>query len=282
MQVRHRRPPRFGRARPLQASRPRYQRPCRYEGPTVAGPIVSFMADDVAGPDATRHPNKMIRGQRGGKNCHCPVQVRGSSRLGDGSVALECDRSCVVTSRVPVSFEQRGAAAMIALFAVGFLAACGGGNGSAGGTLASGGTRTTPTRSTPTVTAPTRSTPTVTAPTRSTPTVTAPTPSTATVTESQTTTVVAVSPPPATTTVSGATTTSGVNPAAVAAAAAASQNDDESSSTQWGWIAFAILAVAVLIGGIVWWWRRRHSANAKTKTPGPGDPPEESPSALPD
>ena len=44
--------------------------------------------------------------------------------------------------------------------------------------------------------------------------------------------------------------------------------------------AFAILAAAVLIGGIVWWWRR-HSAQAKTKTPGPGDPPEESSSALP-
>ena len=248
----------------------------------MAGPFVSFMADDAAGPDVTRHPNKMICGQRVGKNCHAPVQLRGSSRLGDGSVALECDRSCVVTSRA-FSFDRGGAAAMIALFAVGFLAACGGGNGSAGGTLTSGGTRTTPTRSTPSVTAPTRSTPTVTAPTRSTPTVTAPTRSTATVTESQTTTVVAVTPPPATTTTTGATTTSGgVSPAAAAAAAAAAASqDDESSSTQWGWIAFGILAGAVLIGGIVWWWRRR-SANAKTKTPGPGDPPEGPSSALPD
>ena len=212
---------------------------------------------------ATRHPNRMICGQRVGTNCHAAVQLRGSSRLGDGSVAFECDRSCVVTSRAHFSFDRHGAAAMIALFAVGFLAACGGGNGSAGGTLTSGGTRTTPTRSTPTVTAPTRSTPTV--------------------TESQTTTVVAVTPPPATTTVSGTTTTSGVSPAAAAAAAAAaaSQNDDESDSTQWGWIAFAILAAAVLIGGIVWWWRR-HSAQAKTKTPGPGDPPDGSSSALPD
>ena len=221
MQVRHRRPPRFGRPRPLQASRPRYQRPCRYEGSDRGRPFASFMADDVAGPDATRHPNRMICGQRLGKHCHSPAQLRGSSRLGDGSVALECDRSCVVTSRA-FSFDRGGAAAMIALFAVGFLAACGGGNGSAGGTLTSGGTRTTPTRSTPSVTAPTRSTPTVTAPTRSTPTVTAPTRSTATVTESQTTTVVAVTPPPATTTTTGATTTSGgVSPAAAAAAAAA-------------------------------------------------------------
>ena len=190
----------------------------------------------------------------------------GSSCSGEGTVALECDRSCMVTSRA-FSFDRRGAAGMIALFAVGFLAACGGGNGSAGGT------RTTPTRSTPSVTTPTRSTPTVTASTRS----------TQTVTESQTTTVVAVTPPPATTTVSSATTTSGVSPAAAAAAAAAaaSQNE-ESSSTQWGWIAFGILAGAVLIGGIVWWWRR-HSAQAKTKTPGPGDPPEgPSSSPLPD
>ena len=277
MQVRHRRPPRFGRPRPLQASRPRYQRPCRYEGSDRGRPFASFVADDVAGPDARPHPNTMICV---GRNRHDAVQLRGSSRLGDGSVGLECDRSCVVTRRANFSFDRCGAAAMIALFAVGFLAACGGGNGSAGGTLTSGGTRTTPTRSTPTVTAPTRSTPTVTAPTRSTPTVTAPTRSTPTVTESQTTTVVAVTPPPVTTTTSGATTTSGVSPAAVAAAAAASQNDDESSSTQWGWIAFAILAAAVLIGGIVWWWRR-HSAQARTKTPGPGDPPEESSSALP-
>jgi hypothetical protein len=228
------------------------------------------MADDVAGPGATRHPNRMICGQRMAKSGHAAVQLRGSSRLGDRSVALECDRSCVVTSRAHFSFDRRGVAAMIAVFSVGFLAACGGGNGSAGGTLTSGGTRTTPTRSAPTVTAPTRSTPTVTAPTRSTPTVTA----------SQTTTVVAVTPPPATTTTSGATTTSGVSPAAVAAAAAASQ-DDEPDSTQWGWIAFAILAAAVLIGGIVWWWRRR-SAHSETKTPGPGDPPEGSSSALPD
>ena len=238
----------------------------------MAGPFVSFMADDAAGPDVTRHPNKMICGQRVGKNCHALVQLRGSSRSGDGSVELECDRSCVVTHRA-FSFDRGGAAAMIALFAVGFLAACGGGNGSAGGTLTSGGTRTTPTRSTPSVTAPTRSTPTVTAPTRS----------TATVTESQTTTVVAVTPPPATTTTTGATTTSGgVSPAAAAAAAAAAASqDDESSSTQWGWIAFGILAGAVLIGGIVWWWRRR-SANANTKTPGPGDPPQGPSSALPD
>jgi cell division septation protein DedD len=263
MQIRHRRPPRFGRPRPLQASpgtlpatvwlrrvRPRqavcelHGRPCRRTRRDA-----SPEEDDLQAAS--------------GQALSFPVQLRGSSRLGDGSLAVQCDRSCVVTSRAHFAFDRRGAAAAIALFGVGFLAACGGGNGSAGGTLTSGGTRTTPTRSTPTVTAPTRST--------------------ATVTESQTTTVVAVTPPPATTTTTGATTTSGgVSPAAAAAAAAAAASqDDESSSTQWGWIAFGILAGAVLIGGIVWWWRRR-SANANTKTPGPGDPPEGPSSAPPD
>ena len=77
------------------------------------------MADDVAGPGATRHPNRMIWGPAYGKSGHAAVQLRGSSRLGDGSVALECDRSCVVTSRAHFSFDGRGAAAMIALFSVG-------------------------------------------------------------------------------------------------------------------------------------------------------------------
>jgi cobalamin biosynthesis Mg chelatase CobN len=69
----------------------------------------------------------------------------------------------------------------------------------------------------------------------------------------QTTTVTPV--PPATSTES-----SGVNPAAAAAAAAAASNDEE-SSTDWGWVAFGILAGAVLIFGVVWWLRRRHARN---------------------
>jgi threonine/homoserine/homoserine lactone efflux protein len=71
----------------------------------------------------------------------------------------------------------------------------------------------------------------------------------------------AAAPPPATTTLA-ATTTSGVNPAAAAAAgaAAASNNNEDSSSTQWGWIAFGILAAAVLVIGLVWWLRKRGSA----------------------
>jgi len=50
--------------------------------------------------------------------------------------------------------------------------------------------------------------------------------------------------------------------AAVAGAALASQNQETESTTQWGWIAFGILAAAVLIGGIVWWIRRRHNPPA--------------------
>ena len=56
-------------------------------------------------------------------------------------------------------------------------------------------------------------------------------------------------------------TTPAVNPAAAAAAGAAvvsSQETEEAeSSTPWGWIAFGILAAAVVIFGLVWWLRRR-------------------------
>jgi LPXTG-motif cell wall-anchored protein len=45
--------------------------------------------------------------------------------------------------------------------------------------------------------------------------------------------------------------------AAVVGAAAASSRAPEGSSTQWGWIAFAVLAAAVLGAGGVWLWRRR-------------------------
>ena len=91
--------------------------------PSTAVTSTSTSHRPSAGRTVTANPNKMICGQRVGKNCHAPVQLRGSSRLGDGSMALECDRSCVVTSRA-FSFYRGGAAAMIALFAVGFLAAC--------------------------------------------------------------------------------------------------------------------------------------------------------------
>ncbi len=52
------------------------------------------------------------------------------------------------------------------------------------------------------------------------------------------------------------TTQAGLGPggAAVVGAAAASSTDD--SDTQWGWIAFGILAAAVIVFGIVWLVRR--------------------------
>jgi cobalamin biosynthesis Mg chelatase CobN len=53
--------------------------------------------------------------------------------------------------------------------------------------------------------------------------------------------------------------------AAAGAAAAASKEEADTSSTQWGWIAFGILAFAVLVGGVVWLIRRSkgtQSANA--------------------
>jgi LPXTG-motif cell wall-anchored protein len=53
-----------------------------------------------------------------------------------------------------------------------------------------------------------------------------------------------------------------VSPAAAAAAgaAAAANNAQPEESTDWGWVAFGILAGAVLIGAIVWFVRRRNRA----------------------
>ena len=54
--------------------------------------------------------------------------------------------------------------------------------------------------------------------------------------------------------------------AAVGAAAASSdQTSDDSSSTQWGWIAFGILAAALVLGAIVWWWRSRRRESGETQ-----------------
>jgi len=59
-----------------------------------------------------------------------------------------------------------------------------------------------------------------------------------------------------------AATTTGVSPAAAAraGAAAATQNESSTDSTDWGWIAFGILAAAVIGGGTVWLVRRRRPA----------------------
>jgi hypothetical protein len=75
-----------------------------------------------------------------------------------------------------------------------------------------------------------------------------------TVTETQTLPVATETLPATTETLPAATITSTtVNPAAAAAAGAAvaSAQGEETSETPWGWIAFAILATAVVVGALV-------------------------------
>jgi cytoskeletal protein RodZ len=62
------------------------------------------------------------------------------------------------------------------------------------------------------------------------------------------------------------TTTTTASPAATVA----SKNSETGStdSTQWGWIVFAILALAVIVGGLVYWLRGRGG-----KPPPPATPP---------
>jgi carbohydrate-binding DOMON domain-containing protein len=60
-------------------------------------------------------------------------------------------------------------------------------------------------------------------------------------------------------------TTTGVSAAAAAAAGAAvATQEEDSSSTQWGWVAFGILTLGVIVFAIVWWIRRRHAAKPAT------------------
>jgi hypothetical protein len=82
-----------------------------------------------------------------------------------------------------------------------------------------------------------------------------------TVTQTQTLPVSTETLPATTQTLPATTvTTTAVNPAAAAAAGAAvatANQEEPAEETPWGWIAFGILAAAVLIGGVVWWLRRR-------------------------
>jgi hypothetical protein len=81
------------------------------------------------------------------------------------------------------------------------------------------------------------------------------TPALVTVVETQT--IVEAGPPAAAAT--SATTTAGLNPVAVAGTAAvvASTTEEESGGTDWGWVAFGVLAAAVLVFGAVGLWHRR-------------------------
>ncbi len=54
------------------------------------------------------------------------------------------------------------------------------------------------------------------------------------------------------------------------AAAAAAAQQEEPESTPWGWIAFGILALAVLAGGIVWLVRRRRHDGGTPSAPATG------------
>src|SRR3954452_12028298 len=167
-------------------------------------------------------------------------------------------------------------AAAFALLVVVLLAGCrGGGSGdnlavptNVTSTLPTA-TRTTPSRTVPTVpattapvtTEPEPATTTATEPERPAVTVTRPAPTTTAITVTNTETQTATVAAPVTT----PTTTEGVKPgAAVAVGAAAASSDDSESSTDWGWIAFGILAVAVLAAGIVWWVRRRRRSTPPT------------------
>jgi len=44
----------------------------------------------------------------------------------------------------------------------------------------------------------------------------------------------------------------------------ATTSETESSSTDWGWVAFGILAAAVIGGGTVLWVRKRHAHPKET------------------
>ena len=70
--------------------------------------------------------------------------------------------------------------------------------------------------------------------------------------------------PAGTTTIELTTTTSGagLSPGGAAVVGAAAASSDDGSDTQWGWIAFGILAAAVIVFGIVWLVRRSRHASS--------------------
>ncbi len=62
------------------------------------------------------------------------------------------------------------------------------------------------------------------------------------------------------TSTAGTTTTGGVGAGGAAVVGAAAASSQEESSTPWGWIAFGVLAAAVIVFGIVWYVRRQRHA----------------------
>lgn len=180
-----------------------------------------------------------------------------------------------------------GGAALLGLLAAFALGSCGGGGeaiGTAAGTLSLTGAslpaRTAPSAVTETMTL-TETAAAVTETVTMTETSAAPadTAPAVTETETETETVTVTETAPAETTSAPAvetvtvTTTEGVTPAAAAAAAAAaSEGDDGLTSTEWGWVAFGLLAFAVVVGGIVWWLRKRSAAaTQRDETPPPAN-----------
>jgi cobalamin biosynthesis Mg chelatase CobN len=147
----------------------------------------------------------------------------------------------IVRAMRPTAFS----AALALLFVLGIIAGCGGGGDKTAALTAS----SAPTRngSLPERTV-TETTPAQTVTTQETRTAIVARTSTAVQTQSVTTTAA----------------TTGVSAAAAAAAGAAVATQEDSSSTQWGWLAFGILTLGVIVFAIVWWIRRRHAAKPAT------------------
>jgi hypothetical protein len=95
---------------------------------------------------------------------------------------------------------------------------------------------------------------------------------TVTVTETHTLPVTTVTLPATTETLPATTvtTTTSSSAAAAAAGAAVASSQEPTEETPWGWIAFGILAAAVVIGGLVWSWRRRSARKKDGQSPPPG------------
>jgi cobalamin biosynthesis Mg chelatase CobN len=173
------------------------------------------------------------------------------------------------------------APALIVLFAAGLASGCGAGGGLTG-TVGTSATRTLPTVTRTGVAAPATTeggpaqpTTEESAPPPSTVVVTTTQPATVTQTHTQTEThtqtkteTISAAPTPTAATTTLVNTGAAVVAGAAGAAAVASQAE-ETESTPWGWVAFGILAAALLIFAIVW-LVRRHRSPGPPSAPAPG------------